>query len=163
MFTRVKPKKIVLQLAAHFKHSKSENLWKTISNICLRLGPNWNTFWDYTTFTARIIFEDNLAFLEKSDTMKDTFLIFLKIFFPSLANQFSTRLYHFSKVLNKNYCFVCNALNYSLKYYYHVCYKKRKVALLSLKNQQRSWEWCHFRFCIFPQSWWKNVYTLKVS
>ena len=68
-----------------------------------------------------------------------------------LSNQFSTWLYHFFKVLNKNYCFVCNALNYSLKYYYHVCYKKRKVALLSLKTNKEVENDAISSFCIFPR------------
>ena len=110
--------------------------------------------------------------IEKANWDNPTFSsgsIFLKIFFivkienkKSLANQFSTWLYYFSKVLNKNYCFVCNALNYSLKYYYHVCYKKRKkVALISLKNQQRSWEWCHFLFLHFPHELMKKCVHTK--
>ena len=56
----------------------------------------------------------------------------------------------FSKVLNKNYCFVCNALNYSLKYYYHVCYKKKKSCTTLVKKPTKKLRMMPFPSLHFP-------------
>ena len=113
-------------------------------------------FWDILTFISIAWYTLNLFLYYLIKTCAE--------FFCLPIYQFYEWLYHFSKVLNKNYCFVCNALNYSLKYYYYVCYKKRKVALLSLKKPTKKLRMMPFPSLHFPPELMKKcVHTTEMS
>ena len=105
----------------------------------LRMGPNWKCKLRYVTPLGNLFYSP-----------------FEKVLLINFPNGCIISL----KVLNKNYCFVCNALNYSLKYYYHVCYKKRKSCTTLVKKPTKKLRMMPFPlFAFSPELMKKCVHT----